>query len=69
VVRRLAWQMKIIPMRYWNTTKAVSTSFLRFCISSGYRSPRKVMIAWRQGLTLVHFSAQRKCFLWERGYI
>ena len=24
---------------------------------------------YRQGLTLVHFSAQRKCFLWDRGCI
>ena len=24
---------------------------------------------WRQGLTLVHFSAQRKRFLWVRGCI
>jgi len=23
----------------------------------------------RQGLTLIHFSAQRKQFLWDRGYI
>ena len=25
--------------------------------------------AENQGLTLVHFSAQCKCFLWDRGYI
>jgi hypothetical protein len=24
---------------------------------------------WRQGITLVHFSAQRKRFLWDRGCI
>ena len=24
---------------------------------------------WRQGLTLVHFSAQRKHFVWDRGCI
>ena len=27
-----------------------------------------IVVSQYQGLTLVHFSAQRKRFLWDRGY-
>jgi len=32
-------------------------------------TPSAVLAGVRQGLTLVHFSAQRKRLLWERGCI
>jgi len=32
-------------------------------------APRCAQSTVRQGLTLVHFSAQRKRFLWDRGYV
>jgi len=32
-------------------------------------APDEVQAAEEQGVTLVHFSAQRKRFLWDRGWI
>ena len=44
--------------------------FLSSAFFSAARSPRTVARSARhQGLTLVHLSAQRKCFVWDRGCI
>jgi len=39
------------------------------CGASEKPTMRALRVAADQGLTLVHFSAQRQCFLWDRGCI
>jgi len=55
----------------------VGRAFVRRRLSACSESPRALTplevsaaaAVWNQGLTLVHISAQRKHFLWDRGCI
>ena len=49
--------------------KSLADSVPSFAMVTTLSATRRSSLALAQGLTLVHFSAQRKRFLWERGCV
>ena len=55
-------------LRCYTKGHAAASNNLALCYEEGRGVPEQSLDRARgQGLTLVHFSAQRKCFPWDRG--